>query len=85
MYSVIEHLRSKMISVAIERGSLTHPDVIRVSEVLDRYLYQAQLERHVNNLMREDGIESTRRLSLSTHHRLDLEFHSISSRLSVVR
>ena len=37
-----EYLRSKMISVAESVQSLTHPDVIAVSQQLDRYIVQAQ-------------------------------------------
>ncbi|KPV41983.1 aspartyl-phosphate phosphatase Spo0E family protein [Alicyclobacillus ferrooxydans] len=37
-----EYLRSKMIQVAEDVQSLTHPDVIAVSQQLDRYILQAQ-------------------------------------------
>ncbi|WAH38701.1 aspartyl-phosphate phosphatase Spo0E family protein [Alicyclobacillus dauci] len=43
--SVIEYLREKMILTANQTGDLLHEDVIRVSQQLDLYLVQSQLQR----------------------------------------
>ncbi len=45
MVSVVEiseYLREKMIRVAEARQSLTHPEVVSVSQQLDRHILQAQ-------------------------------------------
>jgi Spo0E like sporulation regulatory protein len=39
---ISEYLRAKMVSVAVLRECLTHPDVIELSQRLDRYLLQTQ-------------------------------------------
>jgi hypothetical protein len=39
---IVEHLREKMMRLAEERGSLTHPDVIAVSQQLDLFFVQIQ-------------------------------------------
>lgn len=39
---ISEYLRAKMVSMAVMRESLTHPDVVSLSQRLDRYIVQAQ-------------------------------------------
>nr|WP_274436580.1 aspartyl-phosphate phosphatase Spo0E family protein [Alicyclobacillus sp. ALC3] len=39
---MIEYLRNQMHRVAEERGSLTHPDVIALSQRLDQFIVLAQ-------------------------------------------
>ncbi|MFB5192460.1 aspartyl-phosphate phosphatase Spo0E family protein [Alicyclobacillus fastidiosus] len=41
----IELLRTQMVRVAEEQGSLTHPDVLAISERLDVLICEAQAER----------------------------------------
>jgi hypothetical protein len=38
----IEYLREEMIRTAEDRGSLTHPDVIMISQELDRFIVKLQ-------------------------------------------
>lgn len=38
----IEQLRHKLIALALERGSLTNPEVIAISQELDDLLIRAQ-------------------------------------------
>lgn len=40
--TIIEYLRDKMIKTADEKGSLTHPDVIEISQQLDRFIVMLQ-------------------------------------------
>ncbi|MFD1675599.1 Spo0E family sporulation regulatory protein-aspartic acid phosphatase [Alicyclobacillus fodiniaquatilis] len=40
----VEHLRALLIKTAEERGSLTHPDVIVISQKLDRLLNEVQFK-----------------------------------------
>lgn len=40
--SIVEHLRRQMIEVAEGTGMLTHPDVVMISQRLDRILLQCQ-------------------------------------------
>lgn len=42
MENIIEHLRSKMTQVAKDRGNLTHPDVVAISQRLDRFILLQQ-------------------------------------------
>ncbi|QQE77440.1 aspartyl-phosphate phosphatase Spo0E family protein [Alicyclobacillus sp. SO9] len=44
---IIEYLRRKMIRTAEVHGSLTHPEVVAVSEQLDLFLVQVQRNRSV--------------------------------------
>ncbi|QQE76958.1 aspartyl-phosphate phosphatase Spo0E family protein [Alicyclobacillus sp. SO9] len=53
MNQLIEHLRCKMIDLAHERGSLTHPEVIAVSEQLDDYIVKVQ------QLLKDSSYETT--------------------------
>lgn len=40
--TIVEYLRKKMILTAKEKGSLSHPDVIAVSQQLDRFITMVQ-------------------------------------------
>lgn len=40
--TIVEYLQKKMIQAAEERGSLMHPDVIEISQQLDRFIVMAQ-------------------------------------------
>jgi len=42
---MIEYLKHKMVCVAEEKGSLTHPDVVAISQRLDLFLVQVQRSR----------------------------------------
>ncbi|MCF8564665.1 aspartyl-phosphate phosphatase Spo0E family protein [Alicyclobacillus tolerans] len=42
---IIEYLREKMIHLAEANGSLTHRNVVVVSQRLDRFIVQAQKQR----------------------------------------
>ena len=42
---IIEYLREKMIQLAETNGSLTHRNVVVVSQRLDRFIVQAQKQR----------------------------------------
>ncbi|GMA65458.1 aspartyl-phosphate phosphatase Spo0E family protein [Alicyclobacillus fastidiosus] len=44
-YSTVEELRSQMIKIAEDRGSLTHPDVIAASQRLDVFINRIQAKR----------------------------------------
>lgn len=46
----IEELRNTMYRVATERGSLTHPDVVALSEQLDDLIVVVQRRRLINFL-----------------------------------
>jgi hypothetical protein len=40
--TIVDYLRQKMMSTAEARGSLTHPDVIAISQQLDRFIVMLQ-------------------------------------------
>ena len=40
--TIVEYLREKMIQTAEEKGSLAHPDVIAISQRLDRFIVMLQ-------------------------------------------
>jgi len=50
--TIIEYLRQKMIKTADEKGSLTAPEVIRISQQLDRFIVMIQ---RVNLTMRTNS------------------------------
>jgi Spo0E like sporulation regulatory protein len=43
--TIIEYLRAKMIRTAEKRGSLTHPDVVAISQYLDQFIVMVQRRR----------------------------------------
>lgn len=45
---IVEYLRNRMICLAEEKGSLTDPDVVLVSQRLDKYMLQVQLQESVS-------------------------------------
>ena len=50
--TIIEYLRNKMIKTAESKGSLTHPEVIEVSQQLDRFIVRLQ---RINLAMRTNA------------------------------
>lgn len=41
----IEYIRNQLVRLAGEKGSLTHPSVVLLSQELDYYILQSQLEK----------------------------------------
>ncbi len=76
MQSIIEYLRYKMIRIADERGSLTHPDVVTVSQQLDRFIVLTQQRQFTLGIYTKQ--DSASMLTFKNHHKPFASFNRIS-------
>jgi hypothetical protein len=74
MASVVEisdYLRAKMIRVAAVRQSLIHPEVVLVSQQLDRHIFQAQkvlVDPELISVQQSQGLLPGSTSVVSIHH-----------------
>jgi hypothetical protein len=67
--NIIEYLRRKMIRTAEIQGSLTHPDVVAVSQQLDRFLVQVQRNHSVTRTFINARVSQAERRSVKIANR----------------